>query len=267
MSCCYLGSMDYDKTPIEVDSVDCLPPIKFPWIGEIHQLPNQLRSLPAGHPSIWKLNKDWHHPLFSHRSWGEYVQVQVMKPFWNSSIILGFFFVHWVNFGRVEPGPLENIYSHIVILLISFRISCDVIFGVWKVWLIWWHQSFALKLMESISPETCAIGPAPSLQKEHLRHGRGVETVWGPSAVCDMDFCRAFEGDSCIVCILFLDEILHHLSQLFRLIILPSTVALSNKREICLNLHALIWLSHGPLICCPRWWFQCLMFSVSYNTS
>ena len=51
------------------------------------------------------------------------------------------------------------------------------------------------------------------------------------------------------------------------IIVLPSTVALSKKREICLNLHALIWLSHGPLICCPRWWFQCLMFSVSYNTS
>lgn len=190
-----------------------------------------------------------------------------MKPFWNSSIILGFFLVHWVNFGRVEPGPLENIYSHIVILLISFRMSCDVIFGVWKVWLIWWHQSFALKLMESISPENLRNRTSTVFAERAfatwtwsgnrlrakccLRHGL-LQSLWGRFLY---SLYIVFGRDPAS----FIPTI--------SIIVLPSTVAFSKKREICLNLHALIWLSHGPLICCPRWWFQCLMFSVSYNTS
>lgn len=149
-------------------------------------------------------------------------------------------------------------------LLISFRISCDVIFGVWKVWLIWWHQWIFCPQTDgipSISPENCASQNRLSVFAERafatwtwsgnrlrakgcMRHGL-LQSLWGRFLY---SLYILFGRDPAS----FIPTI--------SIIVLPSTVALSKKREICLNLHALIWLSHGPLICCPRWWFQCLMF-------
>ena len=123
--------------------------------------------------------------------------------------------------------------SYWVILLISFRISCDVIFGVWKVWLIWWHQWIFCPQTDgipSISPENCASQNRLSVFAERafatwtwsgnrlrakgcMRHGL-LQSLWGRFLY---SLYIVFGRDPAS----FIPTI--------SIIVLPSTVALSKK--------------------------------------